>query len=197
MRPSKLRSLLVLFYCLAQSLLLRGVVSEADSKGVKEEEESPPCYPPPLIIPPTVTTHAPKIVIAHRGASAHLPEHSLPAYRLALELDTDYIEPDLVATKDNELIAIHSMDMEITTDVAEKFPDRKTFSKYLNQTGYWSYEFTLEEVKTLRVHQRLPTARSTAFDGKHGKAPHVCIEHRVVLLLYLSYPSVYSTNSRT
>ena len=133
-----------------------------------QEEESESCYPPPLIVPPFVTNRPSKLIIAHRGASAHLPEHSLQAYRLALELNADYIEPDIVATKDNELIAVHSMDISITTDVAEKFPERETFSKYLNSTGYWSYEFTLEEIKTLRVRQRLPAARSTDFDGEYS-----------------------------
>lgn len=123
------------------------------------------CVPPSLTIPNTITSHAPQIVIAHRGASAHLPEHTLPAYRLALELGADYIEPDLVATKDNQLIAIHSMDLNITTNVAELFPDRAIFSKYLDRTGYWSYNFDLDELKTLKVSQRLPAARTTAFDG--------------------------------
>jgi glycerophosphoryl diester phosphodiesterase len=123
------------------------------------------CVPPSLTIPATITSHAPQIVIAHRGASAHLPEHTLPAYRLALELGADFIEPDLVATKDNQLVAIHSMDLNITTNVAELFPDRTSFSKYLNRDGYWSYNFKLDELKTLKVIQRLPAARTTVFDG--------------------------------
>ena len=131
-------------------------------------EIEPPCVPFPLTIPSTATTHAPQIIIAHRGASAHLPEHTLPAYRLALELGADYIEPDLVATQDNQLIAIHSMDLSITTDVAEKFPDRAEFSYYMNRTGYWSYNFQLEEIQMLKVRQRLPASRSTAFDGIFG-----------------------------
>jgi glycerophosphoryl diester phosphodiesterase len=127
-----------------------------------------PCIPTSLSIPSTVTTHSPKIIIAHRGASAHLPEHTLPAYRLALELGADYFEPDLVATKDNQLVSIHSMDLNITTNVAELFPDRATFSKYLNRNGYWTYNFDLVELQTLTVRQRLPTARSTQFDGMFG-----------------------------
>jgi glycerophosphoryl diester phosphodiesterase len=165
MKNLLLRSLLLSLY-LPQvqvfSLTLRDALVQD-----QDPEESPRCIPPPLVVPSTVTTHAPQIVIAHRGASAHLPEHTLPAYRLALELGADYVEPDLVPTKDNQLIAIHSMDLNVTTDVAEKFPSRQIFSKYLNRTGYWTYEFTLTEIKTLRVHQRLPAARSTAFDGKY------------------------------
>ena len=90
------------------------------------------CHSFPLVVPEDATTqHAPQIVIAHRGASAHLPEHSLPGYRLALELGADYIEPDLVATSDQQLIAIHSMDLSLTTNVEEVFgADRKTASKF-------------------------------------------------------------------
>ena len=64
------------------------------------------------------------LVIGHRGASYHVPEHTLASYRLALELGADYIEPDLVPTKDNVLIAVHTLDLNITTDVEQKFPDR-------------------------------------------------------------------------
>ena len=66
------------------------------------------CIPPSLTVPASASafgTHTPQLIIAHRGASAHLPEHTLPAYRLALELGADYMEPDLVATKDGQLIA--------------------------------------------------------------------------------------------
>jgi glycerophosphoryl diester phosphodiesterase len=131
------------------------------------ENPNSTCIAPPIILPSTInpTAHGRKVVIAHRGASAHLPEHSLQGYRLALEMKADYIEPDLVATKNGTLIAVHSMDLNITTDVATKFPDRLTFSTYMNRTGYWSYEFTDEEIKTLRIRQRLPEARTTEFDG--------------------------------
>ncbi|KAL3921186.1 MAG: hypothetical protein SGILL_002877 [Bacillariaceae sp.] len=126
------------------------------------------CHPFPLTVPEDAATqHATQIVIAHRGASAHLPEHSIPGYRLALELGADYIEPDLVATKDRQLIAIHSMDMSLTTNVEDVFgEERKTASKFKNnELGYWTYDFTLEEIQQLRLKQRLPAARSTVFDG--------------------------------
>ncbi|KAG7347336.1 glycerophosphoryl diester phosphodiesterase [Nitzschia inconspicua] len=129
------------------------------------------CHDFPLTVPKdgssTQRQHASQIVIAHRGASAHLPEHSLAAYRLALELGADYIEPDLVATKDKQLIAIHSLDLSITTNVEQVFgEDRKTVSSYMgNQTGYWAYDFTLEEIQQLTLKQRLPNARSMVFDG--------------------------------
>lgn len=131
------------------------------------ENPNSTCVAPSVILPSTISpsTHGRKIVIAHRGASAHLPEHSLQGYRLALEMNADYIEPDLVATKDGKLIAMHSMDLNITTDVATKFPDRLAFSAYMNRTGYWSYDFTIAEIETLRTRQRLPQYRTTEFDG--------------------------------
>jgi glycerophosphoryl diester phosphodiesterase len=131
-----------------------------------EESTGPPsslkCHDFPLTVPKDGSTqHAPQIVIAHRGASAHLPEHSLAAYRLALELGADYIEPDLVATKDQQLIAIHSLDLSITTNVADVFgEDRQTVSAFMgDQLGYWAYDFTLTEVQQLTLKQRLTTTR--------------------------------------
>ena len=65
------------------------------------------------------------IVIAHRGASGHRPEHTLEGYTLAVEMGADFIEPDLVSTKDRVLIARHENEIGGTTDVADRFPDRK------------------------------------------------------------------------
>ena len=112
-------------------------------------------------------TNKDKLIIAHRGASFHLPEHSLPAYRLALEMGADFVEPDLVATRDGHLIAMHTADLNVTTDVLEKFGSIREpwFSPFANRSGYWSYNFTLEEIKTLRVRQRLPRARTSVYDG--------------------------------
>jgi len=149
----------------------------------------PHCEPLPLTVPSLVPPEihsSPQIVIAHRGASAHLPEHSLAGYRLALELGADYIEPDLLATKDHHLIAMHSMDLSVTTNVEEVFgaSRNKTFSSYrkemleqyadepvtdVDASGYWVFDFTLAELKQLRLKQRLGgpenSARSTVFDG--------------------------------
>src|SRR5688572_6257392 len=74
------------------------------------------------------------LVIAHRGASGHLPEHTLEAYRLAAEMGADYIEPDLVMTKDGVLIARHENEISATTDIATKFPARKTTKTIDGQT---------------------------------------------------------------
>ncbi len=92
-----------------------------------------------------------KIVIAHRGASGSLPEHTLEAYAMAYALGADYIEPDLVRTKDGHFICLHDIHLESTTDVEARFPDRK------RDDGRWyAADFTLAEIKTLRVHERLP-----------------------------------------
>lgn len=112
------------------------------------------------------------IVIAHRGASGERPEHTLASYRLAIEQGADYIEPDLVLTKDGVLVARHENEISETTDVADKaeFVDRKT-SKIIDghkMTGWFTEDFTLAELKTLRAKERLPQLRSAnmAFDGQ-------------------------------
>mmetsp|Transcript_12152 Transcript_12152/g.26601 ORF Transcript_12152/g.26601 Transcript_12152/m.26601 type:complete len:489 (-) Transcript_12152:605-2071(-) len=111
------------------------------------------------------------LVIGHRGSSYNLPEHTLASYRLALELGADYIEPDLVPTSDGVLVACHSIDLNITTNVAEVFPDRYRLDvshsgeKY---SGYFVQDFALQEVKQLRVRQRIEetNARTNIYDWK-------------------------------
>lgn len=117
--------------------------------------------------PPSSIRTAP-LVIAHRGASFHVPEHTLEAYRLALELGADYIEPDLVGTKDGHLVVVHSINLNITTNVAEVFPDRYTTLQSYDETGYYSHEFTLQEIQQLKVKQRMPPPRSADYDGLFG-----------------------------
>ena len=107
------------------------------------------------------------LVIAHRGASGHRPEHTLEAYRLAVEMGADFIEPDLVVTKDGVLIARHENEMSGTTDVADRFPDRKRTRTIDGQsiTGWFTEDFTLDEIRTLRARERL-AFRSHAYDGR-------------------------------
>jgi glycerophosphoryl diester phosphodiesterase len=107
------------------------------------------------------------LIIAHRGASGHRPEHTLEAYRLGVEMGADFVEPDLVSTKDGVLIARHENEIGGTTDVAERFPDRKRTKTIDGQsiTGWFSEDFTLTELKTLRARERLPF-RSHAYDGR-------------------------------
>lgn len=91
------------------------------------------------------------LVIAHRGASGYLPEHTLPAYAFGYALGADYIEPDLVLTRDGVFICLHDIHLEATTDVEEQFPDRK------RDDGRWyALDFDLAEIKSLNVHERLP-----------------------------------------
>ncbi len=109
------------------------------------------------------------LVIAHRGASGHRPEHTVAAYTLAVEMGADFIEPDLVSTKDGVLVARHENEIGGTTDVAEKYPDRKT-RKVIDGdtlTGWFTEDFTLAELRTLRAKERLPF-RSHAYDGLYA-----------------------------
>lgn len=107
------------------------------------------------------------LIIGHRGASGHRPEHTLEAYRLAAEMGADFIEPDLVSTKDGVLIARHENEIGGTTDVAARFPDRQRVKTIDRQsiTGWFTEDFTLAEIKTLRAKERL-AARSHEYDGK-------------------------------
>lgn len=112
------------------------------------------------------------LVIAHRGASGDRPEHTLEAYRLAIRMGADHIEPDLVSTKDGVLVARHENEISGTTDVAAhpEFADRRV-TKVIDGasvTGWFTEDFTLAELKTLRAKERLPQVRpgNTAYDGK-------------------------------
>lgn len=107
------------------------------------------------------------IVIAHRGASGYRPEHTLEAYQLAIDMGADFIEPDLVSTKDGVLIARHENEISETTDVAEKFPSRKT-KKIIDGesvTGWFTEDFTLQEIKTLKAKERL-SFRNQKYNGQ-------------------------------
>ncbi|WP_286134084.1 glycerophosphodiester phosphodiesterase family protein, partial [Erythrobacter donghaensis] len=103
------------------------------------------------------------IVIAHRGASGERPEHTLGSYALAIDQGADFIEPDLVSTKDGVLVARHENEISETTDVAAhpEFADRKTTKTIDGQslTGWFTEDFTLAELKTLRAKERLPQLR--------------------------------------
>lgn len=106
----------------------------------------------------------PALVIAHRGASGHLPEHTLEAYQLAMRMGADFIEPDLVPTKDGVLISRHENDLTHTTNVADlaQFADRKTTKRIdgIPITGWFSEDFRLSEIKQLKAREPLPALRS-------------------------------------
>lgn len=112
------------------------------------------------------------LIIGHRGASGLRPEHTLASYELAIELGADYIEPDLVATKDGVLVARHENEISGTTDVADhpEFADLKTTKIIDGQevTGWFTEDFTLAELKTLKAVERIPDIRpeSAEYDGQ-------------------------------
>ena len=118
-----------------------------------------------------VTAHDGTTVIGHRGASGHRPEHTLAAYETAILQCADYIEPDLVSTKDGVLVARHENEIGGTTDVAARaeFAGRRTTKVVDGQslTGWFTEDFTLAELRTLRAKERIPALRpaNTAFDG--------------------------------
>jgi glycerophosphoryl diester phosphodiesterase len=90
-----------------------------------------------------------KLLIAHRGASAYAPEHTLTAYRLAIVQDADYVEQDLAVTRDGVLICLHDDSLERTTNVEEVFPQRATIDPVTGRRQWLAVDFTLAEIKQL------------------------------------------------
>ncbi len=113
------------------------------------------------------------LIIGHRGSAGYRPEHTLAAYELGARMGADYIEPDLVSTKDHVLVARHEPNITDTTDVAShpEFASRKTTKTIdgVSQTGWFTDDFTLAELKTLRAKERLPDVRqrNTLYDGRY------------------------------
>ncbi|MFD5102890.1 glycerophosphodiester phosphodiesterase [Streptomyces albidochromogenes] len=111
-------------------------------------------------------------VVAHRGASGYRPEHTLGSYQLALDMGAHVIEQDLVPTKDGHLVCRHENDITGTTDVAEhpEFASRRTTKSVdgVSLTGWFTEDFTLAELKTLRAKERIPGTRqeNTLYDGR-------------------------------
>jgi len=149
--------------------------------------------------------HSEPVVIAHRGASGYLPEHTLEAYELAVELGADVIEPDLVLTADGELLARHEPVLDETTDIAAhpEFADRKT-TKLIDGkpvTGFFADDFTLAELKTLRAEERLPDLRpqSAAHDGEFQLVTYEevldyvgTLDEKVITYPEMKHPSYYA-----
>lgn len=113
----------------------------------------------------------PPIIIAHRGLSGEWPEHTLAGYHAAIAAGADFIEPDLVLTKDGVLVARHENEISETTDVSAhpEFANRKTAKTIDGKkvTGWFTEDFTLAELKMLRAKERIPQLRSTAHDGQY------------------------------
>jgi glycerophosphoryl diester phosphodiesterase len=117
----------------------------------------------------TLTT---PIVIGHRGACGYVPEHTLTSYFIAMQAGADYVEPDLVMTQDGVLVARHENEISGTTDVAQhpEFAGRRATKTIdgVTHTGWFTEDFTLAELKTLRARERIPEIRpgNTRFDGQ-------------------------------
>ena len=118
----------------------------------------------------TFTSQSP-IIIAHRGASGYRPEHTLAGYELAIDLGADYIEPDLVMTKDGILIARHENEISETTDIANhpEFAHLKT-RKIIDgeiKIGWFTEDLTIAQIKTLTAKERIPELRpqNTVYDN--------------------------------
>lgn len=122
---------------------------------------------------PVANTPRRPLVIAHRGCSGERPEHTIASYQRAIEQGADYIEPDLVMTRDGVLVCRHENEISGTTDVSThaEFASRRT-TKIIdgqNITGWFAEDFTLEEIRTLRCKERLPQLRpdNTQWDGQY------------------------------
>ena len=130
------------------------------------------------------SVHADPIVIAHRGASGYLPEHTIEAATLAYALGADYIEQDLVVSKDAQLIVLHDIHLETVTDVALKYPAKKR-----KDGRYYALDFTLAELKTLKVHERRDTKGKQVFKGRYQGNRHFQIatfEEQIELIQQLN-----------
>jgi glycerophosphoryl diester phosphodiesterase len=122
---------------------------------------------------PDGKTHDSFTIVGHRGASGYRPEHTLASYELAARMGADYVEPDLVTTRDGVLVTRHEPEISGTTDVAShpEFANRKT-TKSLDGvavTGWFTEDFTLAELRTLRATERIPDVRqrNTIYNGKY------------------------------
>ena len=131
--------------------------------------------PKPVMVPGKALAEQ-LLVIGHRGASGYRPEHTLASYELAARMGADYIEPDVVATKDGVLVTRHENRIDGTTDVEDhpEFAARRTTKTIdgVAVTGWFTEDFTLRELRTLRAEERLPDVReqNTLYD-RHSRVP--------------------------
>lgn len=101
-------------------------------------------------------------IIAHRGASGYLPEHTLPAKALAYAMGADFLEQDVVATRDDQLLVLHDIHLDRVTDVATRFPGRER-----TDGRFYVRDFDLAEIRTLRVTERLDEAGNAVYPGRY------------------------------
>ena len=105
------------------------------------------------------------VIIAHRGASGHLPEHTLPAKALGYAMGADYLEQDIVATRDDRLIVLHDIHLDRVTDVATRFPERARADG-----RYYVRDFDLAEIESLRAHERTDERGKPVYPGRFPSA---------------------------
>ncbi len=138
-----------------------------------------------LVTPIAVQAQEKPLIIAHRGASGERPEHTLAAYELAIDQGADYIEPDLVVTKDLVLVARHETELSGTTDIAnrEEFEDRRREKTIGDRrvAGWFAEDFTLAELRTLRAKERVPNARPA--NARYNGLYHVPTFEEIVRLV--------------
>lgn len=101
------------------------------------------------------------VIIAHRGASGYLPEHTLQAKALAYTMGADYLEQDVVATQDDQLVVLHDIHLDRVTDVAERFPGRDRLDG-----RFYVRDFSLHEIRSLRVHERMNADGCPVYPGR-------------------------------
>jgi glycerophosphoryl diester phosphodiesterase len=127
---------------------------------------------PPLLAPATRSSHP--LVVGHRGAASYRPEHTTGSFELAVDQGADLIEPDLVLSRDGALVVRHENELSRTTDVATRpeFAERCTTRAFGDtvRTGWFTEDFTLAELRTLRATERMADLRplNTAYDGREG-----------------------------
>jgi glycerophosphoryl diester phosphodiesterase len=102
------------------------------------------------------------VVIAHRGASGYLPEHTLAAKKLAFEMGSDYLEQDIVASRDNELLVLHDIHLDRVSDVALKFPGRQR-----EDGRFYARDFDLAEIRQLRAWERMQADGTAVYPGRY------------------------------
>ncbi len=145
-----------------------GLAGCSDDGGFPEGRADSSASPAPRV---TALVEQP-VVIGHRGASGYRPEHTLASYELAARMGADFIEPDLVSTKDHVLVTRHENEISGTTDVADhpEFAGRRTTKTIDGEavSGWFTEDFTLRELRTLRAKERLPQVRpeNRAYDGR-------------------------------
>lgn len=131
---------------------------------------------------PAVSQADSPIVIAHRGASGYLPEHTLPAKAMAYAQGAHYIEQDCVLSKDGHVVVLHDIHLDTVTNVADKFPERSR-----SDGRYYAIDFTLDEIKTLNAHERIDLKTGKPYfpqrfppDGGQFKVPSLAEEIELV-----------------